>query len=442
MRLTLTLLFGLLYLKSLSQTFMTPIEAFQIGLKVNKLSASDRVVYKRLTGLNPETFQWGEIFASYFDKENYLSAKNDEFQRVPYLTKKYKELNNGVETVDLHKVLSYTATLPFGVYNSQCNCFPIDKKDFTDANPYLLNVKSVGTFEFAFKNPIVRLSIGEFLNLSDITLNLPMSPEQGSSFINSKKDENGTIKRSVSIKVFYNAVSKKYDHSDLDYYIGAFIHKIEFYNNSNIIKTIYPNHDFYDKVNFIRLKNGTDTIYKKNGGVRTFNLTESSFYEIVNYSDGKPFGKVKVNYMSGKLYTEGTYNETTNTLKYEGKMTWFHENGLPSSEGIFVDGSYHGVVNVWYENGQKKIEANYSHGVYDGKYTSWHENGLKSKEFTYINGKKNGCSFEWDSNGKCMGNKEFMEEKYYGTYFENGESNTYSSNNKKCLCTNQKIINK
>jgi hypothetical protein len=342
-------------LSSFSRLEISPKEAFFAILKVNKLSASDKIVWQRLTGLAPSTFQWGEIYAANFDKTNYLNSLSDEFQRTPYFNQKYKELNASVENFNLNKLYSFETKIPFGVYNEQYGCFPLEKKYL--GSRYLYDIKSIGNKELMFNNSFVRGNICKLFNETDFDLSLKMSSKNGAAFLNSRKNSNGGIDRSITAKVIYNIVDKPvFVNSDRDYCLGIYIHRIELYNSTTLINTILPNHDFYDKVNFIRLKNGTDTIYQRNGGGRTFNLSESSFYDVVNYSNGKPVGKVKVNHMSGKLYTEGFYDVNTNSLKYEGKMTWFGENGLPFSEGTFVDGRYEGLVTVWYENGKKNLK--------------------------------------------------------------------------------------
>jgi hypothetical protein len=72
---------------------------------------------------------------------------------------------------------------------------------------------------------------------------------------------------------------------------------------------------------------------------------------------------------------------------WDGKQTWWYDNGQKELEGTYKDGKKDGIHTIWYENGQKKSEATYKDGEFDGLYTEWNENGQKEEEQTYKNGK-------------------------------------------------------
>ena len=50
---------------------------------------------------------------------------------------------------------------------------------------------------------------------------------------------------------------------------------------------------------------------------------------------------------------------------------------------IDKDGEFDGKWTWWYENGQKKEESTYKDGEIDGKWTHWYENGQKKEERTW-----------------------------------------------------------
>ena len=74
-----------------------------------------------------------------------------------------------------------------------------------------------------------------------------------------------------------------------------------------------------------------------------------------------------------------------------------------SSELIYKDGeSWDGKWTFWYENGQKWSEKKYKVGVPDGIHTWWYSNGQMREEGTFKDGEKDGKWTEW-SGGEADG---------------------------------------
>ena len=60
---------------------------------------------------------------------------------------------------------------------------------------------------------------------------------------------------------------------------------------------------------------------------------------------------------------------------FDGKWTWWYENGQLELEGNYVNGERDGKWTLWYENGQKCIETYFLNGVMGSTWSQWHENG-------------------------------------------------------------------
>lgn len=234
MKLILSLFSCFCCLLSYSQSAMTPKEAFYYGLNITEQNASTELKYNGFIGSSSKTYQWGDFYASYFDKENYIKAANDEFKRVPYLTQKFKELNEGIKNVDFSKTFSFIVRTGFGMYDGNCGCFPLNEKDFLAYNHVLLNIKEVGNDKLAFDNSFAKFTIRNYANFNDFEYALKINSADAEKFIESRKDNSGNISRQVTLKVTYNLLK------DGNNGITAYIHKIDFYNGQNFLSTILP----------------------------------------------------------------------------------------------------------------------------------------------------------------------------------------------------------
>jgi len=383
---------------------MTPREAFYYGLSITGQNAGDKLSYQGFVGSSAKTYQWGDFYASYFDKENYIKAANDEFKRVPYLTQKFKELNEGIKNVDFSKTFYFTVRTGFGTYNTDCGCFPLNGKDFLNYNPTLLDIKEVGNNTLVFDNSFARFRIMSYANFNDFDYVFKIKSSEAERFIESKKDNSGNISRQVTLKVIYN-LTKKGNNG-----IKAYIHKIEFYNGTNLLGSALPKFNYYDKINLVKIKDGVDKIYfnKDWNTLSDKDVAAAKFYRTTTYKDGKTDGPLTDYFISGAKQMTGTVYDDV----WIGQFIWY------------------------YEDGQKSAEATYDQGKLNGKYISWYSNGQKSEEVNYIDGKKDGCDYKWRENGisekaLCPSFNCFVD------YYKDGEVQ-YQEGCKKCPCISSK----
>ncbi|MBL0202362.1 MAG: DUF4852 domain-containing protein [Chitinophagaceae bacterium] len=437
MKILLSLFFSLLYFFSHAQSQMTAKEAFFYAMNVNKLAPGDKLSFSPGVGSSGATYQWGDFYASYFDKDNYVKAVHDEFKRVPYLTKYFNEMKEGIKTIDLKKTFYFLVKSPVGTYKTDCGCFPLNSKNFLNYNHRLLDVKEVGNAKLWYDNPFVLMSIGSYFNFSDFDFTLKMNNSEAEKFIDSRKDNNGNINRDVTIKVIYNVTNRYVQSGDRKYFVQIYIHKLEFYNGSVLLGSALPKYNYFDKVNLIKIKNGTEKIFF-DVNWKELNQKDSinaSYYKITNYKNGK-LDKIINYFISGAVETQTEYKYSNDGSEKFGKSVSYYENGLKNYEYETYNDKSFGRYVSWYSNGQKEADIYYTEGKLGGKYITWHSNGYKKEELDYFEGEKMGCDFKWDENGKCQGTTKALQGDYsiYAEYFENGKY-IYNS---KCPCTDSK----
>ncbi len=127
----------------------------------------------------------------------------------------------------------------------------------------------------------------------------------------------------------------------------------------------------------------------------------ASFYRLINYNGGKPYGVVKDFYLNGKLKSEIPYeNGNISGIKKE-----FSENGTLIVITIIKDGKENGIIKTYYDNGKFKsdcpfisdttIVESYIYipilkksikGVMDGVVKEYYEDGILKSETIFNNG--------------------------------------------------------
>jgi antitoxin component YwqK of YwqJK toxin-antitoxin module len=414
---------------SFSQTNMTPKEAFYYTLRVNNIDINNSLHYEGL-GNSGKSYQWVDFYASYFDKVNYTNSINDEFKKVPFLTKFYNELSTGMNTVNFNKTFFVQTKQTIGTYDQSCSCFPLNRYKFSNEVTFiLLDVKQVGNADLMFGNSFLSFRIGKFFNINDFDFVLKMKQSEAERFVSSGKDNYGNINRDITIKVIYNIVNTPFQSDKNNYYAGAYIHRLEFYNGTTLLTTSFPKYNYYDKVNLIKLKDGIDTVYYGNDEkpLTHNNLSLTSFYRVATYTNGRITGPVKDYYLNGINRMIGYMNNGV----WDGQFIWAYNNGQKYSEATYSQGKINGVYTAWYPKGIKKLEENYNYGIKNGLSTEWFENGLKKTQANYKNNKQDGCEFNWDESGKCKTNSYWGKN---GTYYDKNDATINSS---KCACEDQ-----
>ncbi len=405
----------LLFVSSFQQIYAQAIgkeEAFFTFMKVYNLTPSTPTdVSMRNGSLSQESprisqsnggFQLfkdkGKNFLEYylyvFDPYNFEQKRNDEFERDNYARIMNAKILKGIEKVNFEKKYSISCRAEIGEYSSGNNSFPIY---FNPEANFALTFYSENLLECYCK----------IVNYDNFNMILKMSAAQAKTIIARRKNQGGSINRSVYLNLTYSVVNKKTNNptNSASNIIGSgiliYVYSIDILDYQGATKklgTLYPNIDYYDKVHGVKIKDGTVTTYYK-ADWQTCSKEEAKYYRVINYVDGKISGTVKDYFISGNLQMEGTYND------------YWAENGYGS--GLFT----------WYfENGQKSVEVNYSNGAQNGKYQSWYSNGATKEEVNMIDGKKDGCDYQWSEAGGCIG--DTWTDCFI--FYKNGEAVTFS----------------
>lgn len=363
MKVILSLLLCFCCLFDYAQSAMTPKEAFFYGLSITGQNASTELKYNGFIGSSSKTYQWGDFYASYFDKENYIKAVNDEFKRIPYLNQKFIELNEGIKNVDFNKIFSFTVRTGFGTYDSDCGCFPLDGKDFLNYTPVLLSIKEVGNDKLAYDNPFAKFTINSYSNFNDFDYAFKINSSEAEKFIESRKDNNGNISRQITLKVIYNLLK------DGNNSITAYIHKIEFYNGSNLLSSILPR----TKINSVSLPQlrmseitgtyigslgsiGQTIVIKSDESVEfTMNSTTAKGKVAIQKTDDNKLDGIqsKINSKFGKGYKTTGYEAVFNITTDEGTKI-SHFMLVKSEQNLIVWGGGNAVFEKAANDNQSK----------------------------------------------------------------------------------------
>ena len=84
------------------------------------------------------------------------------------------------------------------------------------------------------------------------------------------------------------------------------------------------------------------------------------------------------------------------------KATYFHENGVVSQEGYFLNGKLHGEWKMFGEDGKKIAMGEYTEGKKTGKWFFW--DAKKLKEVDFVDSKIANVT-EWNNAGQLVVNK-------------------------------------
>lgn len=107
--------------------------------------------------------------------------------------------------------------------------------------------------------------------------------------------------------------------------------------------------------------------------------------------DGNRDGPWKEFYPDGTLRAEGTYTEGKQT----GEWKYYHPDGKIEQAGRFNrQGKPDGTWKWYYPAGSLLREESYRNGLRDGLSTEYDENGIPVTEGEYVNGKEDGPWFE------------------------------------------------
>ena len=145
-----------------------------------------------------------------------------------------------------------------------------------------------------------------------------------------------------------------------------------------------------------------------NSDWKVCNQSKAEFYRLITIDEnGKPIGKVKDYYISGKLQWEGyfSYVDKYDNSKdiNEGLCIWYYENGRKSRESNMVKNLEEGLTTYWYENGKKAREVEYTKGKSNGIWIDYYEDGNIRRKYEFSKGELKGKFFtECDEFGTCQ----------------------------------------
>ncbi|MBT6401697.1 toxin-antitoxin system YwqK family antitoxin [candidate division WWE3 bacterium] len=127
-------------------------------------------------------------------------------------------------------------------------------------------------------------------------------------------------------------------------------------------------------------------------------------------------------YKSGKKEVEVHYINSQegeqSSLKEDGKLSTWYENGNRKAVGVFKNGQREGLETTWYESGKKWSESNYKDGKRDGLTTAWYESGNKIEEYNYKNGELDGEQTKWYGSGIKQTTRHYTNAKENGVRTE------------------------
>ena len=106
------------------------------------------------------------------------------------------------------------------------------------------------------------------------------------------------------------------------------------------------------------------------------------------YDEGAPVGTWWTWWRTGALRSAYVFEPGTET-----RMTWWHANGIVSSEGLARNGTRTGPWQFWYENGELKSEGDFVGGRRGGDWVLYDTDGEWTERGRFRGGKRVG---EWE----------------------------------------------
>lgn len=297
------------YIKSTAQTPITEKDIYAYYMKNYNLKPKDNINNGKV---NFGQYRWIDLYLFKFHKYEYNQVKNDEFKIQKFMNKVGRELENNIENVDHNKIFSKIVKAKLGKYDFSTESFPIkySMEDFGGSNRGY-----PGGFEIDFEY---------IVNNACFKPILKMNNEDAEKFINSRKNSNGNVNRTVYLNFHFNITNivnriyspqggvNGFDQTDLT----LLAKKIEIYEDeylSNIMAFVkidncqgQNNHKIIG--NWIDEKSGLKTSYNNNATYYTSNNKETSKFKsygniIQRFNNRVPFSKMyKINIVGDKLH--------------------------------------------------------------------------------------------------------------------------------------------
>jgi len=105
-------------------------------------------------------------------------------------------------------------------------------------------------------------------------------------------------------------------------------------------------------------------------------------YDARDYLNFDTAGKQKAVYATANQL-QAAEKYTFPERVYDGKCTFYYDNGKISYTGEYIHGIKNGVFTYWYYNGQKEAERSYVNGLPGGTWKTWYINGKQHTQYDY-----------------------------------------------------------
>ena len=166
--------------------------------------------------------------------------------------------------------------------------------------------------------------------------------------------------------------------------------------------------------------NRTDKFGKKYGYWKVYDEKKVLQYE-GRFYNGEPVGKMIHYYPNGKVKSVSIH--TPNSPKVTS--TLYHENGVKSTEGIFINKQKDGEWMYYNTAGKLISEEHYVNCKRSGPFRIYSpKNGVILEEINWKDGKKEGPAYNNFSNGKLRLKMYYKDNKMDGpfeNYYEDGK---------------------
>lgn len=158
--------------------------------------------------------------------------------------------------------------------------------------------------------------------------------------------------------------------------------------NNEIIST-YKNANYILKISTEKRENNDNSW--DNSSITAYSITlikKEGIYDPNN-------GYKKEYYSGGALLAEYTLLEG----EFNGRLTFYHENGQLKKTGFFKRGVENGIFKEYDSSGNIEIEYKMANGQLNGYFKRYYENGRVQKTGNFQNGEEHGTFIDYDENG-------------------------------------------
>jgi antitoxin component YwqK of YwqJK toxin-antitoxin module/CHAT domain-containing protein/Flp pilus assembly protein TadD len=123
------------------------------------------------------------------------------------------------------------------------------------------------------------------------------------------------------------------------------------------------------------------------------------YYRLAHFEGGKPIGKVRDFYRTGRKQWEGFLASYLPDVPGDGEAIYYHENGKVKETVTWKNGKLNGPARGYDIYGRLTSEGNYLNGEPHGLFVANYPDGKREYEVEMRNGKANGVYVEYYTNG-------------------------------------------